>query len=396
MPTKALLKMCVVILLDMIVAIGVAFATMPFYLKSFGVSASAMGIAVMLFSGAQFLMNPVWGALSDRLGRKPLLIVQQAGAAIGMIIIFFAKSVPYIYAGRAVGGLFAGCLMLSTAYVSDITPPEKRTQAVGALAASLVVGGFMIGPALAGALSKIALRVPFGFAAGLALVNALYIFLFVEEPKVHKVTERPKIDKASFARALESPRSRGAILLNAFAYCGVAAFQTCFPFFMSARFQLRSEQVGPILAILGVTGIIAQGVVVGWLSRKIGEQRVVMIAAFCQCIAVMIIATSPTFAPVIGAFILFGFCQGMLLPSLMSLASLGAPPELRGTVMGLYFGAQSLVLVFAPPLHGWLYDKVGVAAPFFLASALFGTVAVTGFLWKWGPRLASTLPTENA
>ena len=386
MPTKALLKLCVVVLLDMFVAIGIAFATLPFYLQSFGGSASSMGIAIMLFSGMQFLLIPFWGALSDRFGRRPLLMLQQLGAALGMAMLAFAPSVEWVFAGRAVGGIFGGTFMLSTAYVSDITPAVKRTKAVGALAVSLILGGFMLGPAIGGVLSRVGLALPFAVAAGVALVNCAYIFFVIEEPHTHR-EQSPKMSKESFRLATESSRTRGAVALNLVTFGGVAALQTCLVFFMGARFHLTADRVGPLFGILGVTGIVMQGGVVGWLSAKFGEPRIVMTSALLNCVALLLIAASPVFGLVVAAFIAYGFCQGMLLPSLMSLASIGAPPALRGTVMGLFFAGQSLVLVFAPPLHGWLYDHVAVSAPFYLASALFGTVAIAAYFWNWGPQI---------
>ena len=368
-----------------LVGFGIVLPLLPLYADRFGASGTQIGILVLSYSAAQLLFAPVWGRLSDRFGRRPILIIGLLGSAASYLVFAYAASLSVLLLSRIMAGIGGANIPVAQAYIADITPRENRAGNMGLIGAAFGLG-FIFGPAIGGVLAPVATELPGLAAAGLCAGNALLALVLLPESLTR--SERAKISET------RAPRSRRAelqvILRNSqFVRVLVVSFifttafsimHPIFPLFASGRFGLNARDVGWLFAFIGLISAVMQGVVVRLLVPRIGEVSLVRAAAVPFVVGFVVIGAASSVPMLLGGLALLAVGFGGTLPSLVSLLSRFAPEELQGGSLGVGQSAGALARIVGPFVAGVLWDTLGSSSPYFVAAA----IGVVAGLWGLG------------
>jgi MFS family permease len=365
-----LLVLFSVVIIDLI-GFGIMIPVLPFYARELGASGTTLGLLFTVFAAAQFLCAPAWGRLSDRIGRRRVLLVTIAGTALSLLWLGLAGSLAGLFAARALGGAFAANIGVASAYIADVTSEQERTRWMGMLGACFGVG-FVLGPAIGGLLAPYGYSVPMLAAAGLAAANLVHAAFSLREPAARARREPEEGDRA---RALRLPLVRRLCLANFVFSVAVAQLETVFAFFMGDRFGYDAPQVAVVLIAMAVVmgGIQAGGM--KRLAARWSERALATAGSLLLAIGFLALPQAASVAVLLVPLALCAVGRAILQPALMSMASLAAPASQRGSVMGTFQASASLARVLGPLAAGWLYDRQ-LGAPFWLAGVLLVAVAV--------------------
>ncbi len=372
---KELTIIFLVIFIDLL-GFGVIIPIIPYYLEEFVTRPDQVGkvIASMItiYSLMQFIFSPIWGRLSDRIGRRPILLMSLAGSAVTHVIFALGGNLTVLFVARVLTGIFAATVPTAMAYISDITPPEERARGMGIVGAAFGLG-FILGPALGGIVSGFAgYRVPLLMAAGLSLTAFIFAFVKLKETVD---TENPvtrdyrRFNLKNLYRALHHPNLGILFLIFFIVTTSFANFETIFALYLERAFGYDSQHAGYFFAMIGIISATTQGVLIGKLAKRFGEKRLITTATFILGSAFLIFP----FVHILGFFLLvvaavaFGF--GMHNPSVAALVSKNAAREEQGGILGLNQSFSSLGRVIGPLWAGYFFDKFGPEIPFVSAGA---------------------------
>ncbi|MBI2339628.1 MAG: MFS transporter [Deltaproteobacteria bacterium] len=383
MKKNPLISIFLVVFIDL-VGFGIVIPILPYYAKSFGAQATTLGWLMMCYSGMQFLFSPFWGSLSDRIGRRPVILTCLVGISASMALLGFAKSLVWLFAARLLAGFFGANISTAAAYIADITKPEDRAKGMGMIGAAFGLG-FLFGPALGGILSRWGYGAA-GYAAGvLALLNFLFALKVLKEPPLSteiRAVHRSHLSWTAWRKTVTTPQTGLAVLLFFVVTMGIAQLETSFALFLLARFHLDAVHAGLILALMALALVGIQGGAIGRLVRWMGEARLVLAGCGIMAVTLFSAALSHAIAPFIIFLLLQSVGYAITNPSLSSLVSRHAPREVQGSTMGIYQSAGSLARVFGPVAAGVLFDHIGITAPFVAAGILFTAALVLVALGK--------------
>jgi DHA1 family tetracycline resistance protein-like MFS transporter len=381
---SALLPIFLIVLVD-ILGLTLILPLLPFYAQTFQASPIQVGLLATSYAACQLISGPILGSLSDRFGRKPLLIVSQLGTLAGFILMAMANSLPLLFLSRVIDGATAGNLSLAQAYISDVTTEKNRTQSFALIGIAFGLG-FLFGPAISGYLSQYGIRTPIFAAAGLSATSILATFLLLPgDQRLHQKKETPEAAPApgtsnpglgkrlgllswgryfEFFRRPELSRPLQEFFLFTF---GFSLFTTGFALFAERRLKFEGQPFGPrevgyVFAFSGLLGIILQGGLIGRLSKVFGDEKLAR-AGFIACmIAYAGLATveSIPFLLMLSAIASFG--SGSLRPTLTSIVSRKAARHEQGVVLGLLQSLNSVSQITAPLVAGALIGKNWLAA----------------------------------
>src|SRR5262245_60279394 len=267
---RGLAVLFAVVILDLI-GFGIVMPVLPFWAQEFGAGAAAFGLLQSSYAAAQFVCAPLWGRLSDRVGRRPVLLGTIAGTALALLGVGLAPSLAWLFAARIVAGAFAANISVASAYIADVTPAEERTRFMGLLGASFGIG-FVLGPAIGGVPGPYGHAVPMFAAAALAALNWVFALVRLREPERHDaaVSERGRL------AVLRDPVLRGIVLANLAFSLAVTQLETLFAFFMMDRFAWDMRDVGFMLAGMAVVMGGIQGGGMKALSARHPERTLVV------------------------------------------------------------------------------------------------------------------------
>lgn len=374
----------VTVALDML-ALGIVIPVLPMLVREFlGGDTPRAAEIVGLFGSAwalmQFLFSPVVGALSDRFGRRRVILLSNLGLGLDYVLLALAPSLVWLFVGRLVSGITSASVSTAQAYVADITPPEKRAAAYGLLGAAFGLG-FIMGPALGGVLGVIDPRLPFWVAAGLSLANALYGLLILPESLPPERRTPFVWRRASPLGALRMLRSHdrlaplaGIAFLSRLAH---AVLPSTAVLYMSHRYGWNERDVGLTLAAVGVVSVIVQAGLVRPVVGRLGEARTLLLSLVCGGLGFAIYGVAPT-----GAFFLLGLplmgLWGLSGPALQSLMTRHAGPTEQGRLQGANASLGGIADMIGPTVFTFVFAwfiATGRAvpvpgAPFLLAAAL--------------------------
>ena len=348
------------------------------------------GVFGFTWNAMQFLFSPVVGAASDRFGRRPVILLSNLGLGLDYVAMALAPNLTWLFAGRVVSGITAASFSCATAYIADVTPPEKRAGRFGMIGAAFGLG-FIVGPVVGGLLGGIDLRLPFWVAAGLSLTNAAYGFFILPESLPRERREPLVWSKANPLGSLALLRSKPAITVLAVVafldYLAHESLPSCFVIYADYRYGWAEREIGLTLAAVGVATFIVQGGLVGPIVRKLGERRALFAGTAIGAIGFGFYGAAAT-----GAMFFAGipFCAmwGIAAPALQSMFTRLVDPSHQGRLQGALNSLRGIGGMIGPIIFtqafaaavrpGAAFSLPGV--PYLLASALLATCA----LWILG------------
>lgn len=386
MKRSPLLVLFVVVFIDL-VGFGIVIPILPYYAKAYGASALTLGWLMTSYSLMQFFFAPVWGRLSDRIGRRPVLLGSMAGSVISLLILGWAPSLLWLFVGRTFAGICGANISTATAYIADVTDEKDRARGMGMIGAAFGLG-FIFGPAIGGVLSRYGYGVPMFAAAALSAANIAFAWFQLQEPvadpAVRAAHQERRFDRSALRQTLGDSRTRAAVLLFFVVTVAFTQMEVTLALFVQARHGFGAQRTGWLLALMGIVMVIVQGGLIGRLSAWAGETRLIIAGTLVMAIALLLVGSSLQLAPLYIGLALLALGSGVTNPSLSSLASHGAAPDRRGATMGVYQSSGSLARVAGPVLAGYTYDHFGNGRPFLVAAGLMALAFWGTTLWYAG------------
>ncbi|MDX9859549.1 MAG: MFS transporter [Rhodospirillales bacterium] len=376
-----------IVLIDLI-GFGVIIPLLPFYAERFQASPDVVTLVMAVYSMAQLFSAPLWGRLSDRIGRRPVLLVSMAGASISYIWLGLADELWTLFAARAFCGAMAGNLSAAFAYVADVTAPENRARGMGLIGAAYGLG-FIAGPALGGILAgpdpvQADYQTPAFVAAGMSMAALLMTALFLKESlsaelRAEAALRKPDPFLRMMSDVLGDRRLAFWIGLSFLATLVLAGMETTFAMWSERTFGWGPQQNGYLLAFLGLLSAAIQSSLIGPLSRRYGTHRMVIQGAAVLALSFLFLPFANTLGVllVVTAGLAYGF--SILSPALNSLISLEAEAGSQGRILGLSRSASILARVVGPALAGMLFAGFGRDAPYFASAVLMLVVFLVAF-----------------
>ncbi|NOY99755.1 MAG: TCR/Tet family MFS transporter [Chloroflexi bacterium] len=370
-------------LVIVLIGFGIIIPILPFYVEEFGGTGITMGLLMSIFAIMQFIFSPMWGSLSDRYGRKPILLIGIFGYAITMLLLGLSKSLWMLFAARGLAGVLSSAtLPTAMAYIGDSTSEENRGAGMGTIGAAMGLG-MVLGPGIGGTMSKISLQTPFFFATALALAALALIWIYLPESLPHENRDRvSRIRGPQFGpmwKALFGPL--GFLLISAFMISfAMTNFEGIYAYYTNIRYDYDAQTVGLILTVVGLTSAVAQGFLTGPLTRKWGEVRVVKASLIGSAIGFLLMLTARTLATVMLTTSIFILSNAMLRPVVSALIS-KRTTQGQGIAMGLNNAYMSLGRVIGPAVAGVLLD-INLSYPFIIGAVIMfiGFVASLAYL----------------
>ena len=341
-----------------------------------------VGLLFASFSLAQLLFSPLWGRLSDRVGRKPLILLSLVGTALGSLTTGLASSLPLLFLGRALDGVSGASLSVAQAAVADVAPARERARLFGLLGAAFGVG-FVAGPAL-GALAALASpRLPFLLAAALAGANALIAARRLPETRWAQIATEAETDDVPRTEAVVPPRSTVLVRLLAVAFTSLvafSAFEATFGLFGERRLHLRLASTGAVFTAVGLALALVQSSLVRPAVRRLGEGATVRLGLLANAAGLVLLSSVHSWWPLVPALAALVVGQGLVTPSLTSLVAGGAHSGRRGGALGLQQSAGGLARVVGPAAGGLAFERLGAPSPYLAGAVLMVlcALAITG------------------
>jgi MFS transporter, DHA1 family, tetracycline resistance protein len=345
---------------------GIVMPLLPRYAELHGADGFLRGLLFACFSGMQFLFAPLWGRLSDRVGRRPVLLLGLAGSVVSYVLFAVAELTPFVlpllFISRLGAGIAGATISTASAYIADVTTPEQRGRGMALIGAAFGIG-FTLGPVVGGLSSSLGSAAPGLFAAGFSALAFLFAWRNLPEPARHQAAARRPLDRSGIRLALATPSIPRILLLAIVATAAFAMFESTLSVFTRRNLGLGEMQNGWLFGYIGVWLILAQGLLVRRLMPRLGEVRLVQAGTVLLGGGLALIASVGTTAMLYAVipFTVIGFA--FLTPSLSSLVSRRTAPETQGEVLGIYQSGLSLARIIGPLAGNGLQD-LGLVLPY--------------------------------
>lgn len=354
------------------IGFGVVMPIIPFYMENLGAGGTELGLLVASYAVMRLIFGPIWGTLSDRVGRKPVMMIGVFGYGITMVGFGLATKLWMMFAARVLAGILSSATSPTTmAYIGDSTSKEERGGGMGILGASAGLGT-IFGPALGGLLAGYSLSTPFFFAAGMSVVSVLLIAVFLPEslPEAERVSlgiKKPTVNLRTWWTALLSPI--GPMLVQAFlVMAGLTLFYGILGLYALERFSYGTKEVGVIFSVLGLMMAVGQGLLVGPLTKRFGDVTVLKLGFVLSGFSLLGVMAADRFWLILVTIGFFSLANALLSPAVSALTSKRTTMS-QGVTMGLSNSFGSLGRIFGPPLGGMALDAHW-SLPFLSASAV--------------------------
>ena len=374
---KKLFSVIFIVFIDLL-GFSLILPLLPYYAKSFEANSFVTGLLVASYALAQLIGAPLLGRMSDRYGRRPILLVSVFGTALGFVLLGFANALWMLFASRIIDGITGGNISIAQAYITDVTDAKNRSKGLGLIGAAFGIG-FIIGPVAGGVLSQWGYAVPAFTAAVLAFANFILIYFWLPESLTAEMRanmpKRPEVNLNALLVALKRPFS-GSLLISRFFFgLAFAIFQTIFSLYALLKFNLAARDTGFVLAYVGLLAVFTQGFLVGKLTAKFREDILITVCVAVMALTLLAWAFVPSL-PLLLLILAPNAIAGGILNTLLSstLTKAVAPHEIGG-ILGLSASIESSTRIIAPTLGGYLLQQVGTWAP-----GLAGAVILAGLL----------------
>ena len=385
-----------------LVGFGIVVPLLPFYGQTLDAPPWQVALMFSAYSLGQFFAEPFWGRLSDRIGRKPVLLITVSANALGYLMLAFAPNIWLAIGIRLFTGLGAGNVSTVQGYVADVTPPEKRAGRMGLIGAAFGLG-FIVGPGLGGLLTRpdmgtLGYQMPIFVAAGLCVLAALGVTVFLKESRArpNPATPRPAF-LSGVKDAVANPVVSRVLLVTLIYMAGFSGMESTFGFWTEARYGWGAREVGFSFMAVGIVSTICQALIAGRLARRFGEARVLAVGSLIfgsgLALQVLVGRLMPAQAewvvsvlgrsvvlhgdmlvPLVMAFGAFG--MAVTMPNISALISRSVDPDRQGAMLGLNMAASSSGRIFGPMAAGALFSGVGHDWPFLIGAALTVPAAI--------------------
>lgn len=347
-----------------LVGFGIVIPILGRYAERFDASGLEVGLMFATFSLAQMVFAPVLGRVSDRIGRKPVIVLSLVGTAVGSIVTGAAGALWMLFLGRAIDGASGASVAVAQGAIADIAPPQDRARLLGMLGAAFGVG-FVVGPLLGSLAALGGPHVPFYVAGALAGANAIAAYIRLPETRPQPREEQAKKTDLPVPPALK--RFALVIFLGTVSFAG---FEATFSLFGARRFDLTEGSNAMVFLFVGVVMVMVQGVLIGRLTKNFGSQRLMRAGILGIAVGLIGLAFTTTWASLFTMLFLIAFGQGIFGPSSTAITADLAPPERRGEILGYQQSASSFGRIVGPVLGGALFDQLGVGAPYVVSAVL--------------------------
>lgn len=379
MKKASLFVLFLTVFIDLI-GFGMVIPFLSFYAREYGASGVVVGAVVGVYSIMQFFFAPVWGRLSDRIGRRPVILVSLAASFTGYLLFAFSRSLTVLFISRLIAGVGGANISTAQAYIADVTSPQERARGMGLIGAAFGMG-FILGPPLSAFLSSLGVSHHFhdnllpGLAAAALSLTALTIAIVVlDESKPAGLRPRsavpPQFDPRIWGEVTHHALLAAAMTALFLTLLAVAGMETSVTLHARDRFYFRQRDMGWFFLFMGVVVAVIQGTLIGKFAKKIGERALIMIGAISFTIAFVALPSIWRVPLLYGAAFFIAVGQGVTYPSLTSLISKAAPENERGSILGLATSVGSLARFLGPILSGFLYDVAGARGAFYGAACL--------------------------
>ena len=353
---------------------GIIIPLLPFYAESYGASAFTIGLLGTVFSLMQFVVAPICGRWSDRIGRRPIILGGLLASCLAYVALALADTLALIFAARIIGGVAGGNIPTAQAYIADITTAQNRAKGMGLVGAAFGLG-FIVGPALGGILARYGHDVPMWCAAALCFGNFLAAVWLLPESR-HGDRTRVSLSRWDLLhRARQHPGLLPLLAVFFLLSTAFSGFEATFALFTGRRFGFTAESIGWVFAFIGLVLAIVNGLLVGRVVPLVGERRVIPFAIGLTGLSLLMVPASHTVP------LLFAVCGAMAVgmgfnnPSLTSAVSRLSDPTEQGGMLGLAQSLAALGRIVGPAWGGFLFDWAGITTPF-VSAALIMTVAL--------------------
>jgi DHA1 family multidrug resistance protein-like MFS transporter len=359
---------------------GIVIPILPFYIESMGAGGTELGFLVASYAVMRLIFGPIWGGLSDRIGRKPILLIGISGYAITMIWFGLANTLWMLFAARILSGVLSSATAPTTmAFIGDSTPENERGGGMGLMGAAGGIGT-IVGPVLGGFLADESLSTPFFLAAGLSILSLLLAIVFLPESlpvEARQVSQKKEklIDLKAWGQAINSPI--GSLLMLTFiSTCGLMIFANVFGLYALEKFDFGPDDVGVMMMVLGLVSAIAQGLLAGPATKKWGDGIVIKGGLLATALSFGLMLLANTYMTILLATAFFALTVALQVPALTSLTSRRATVP-QGIAMGLSNSFVSLGRIFGPILGGLVLD-INLSLPY-LSGAM---IMLVGFAFS--------------
>jgi multidrug resistance protein len=348
-----------------LIGFGIVIPVLPYYAEGtvFNATPRMVGLLFASYSVMQLIFSPVLGRLSDKYGRRPVLLLSIIGTGIGFLVLGFAQTLFMLFVGRILDGITGGNISTAQAYIADITTEENRAKGMGLIGAAFGLG-FIFGPAIGGILSQWGIHVPFLFAAALCFANAVLLYFTLPETVTADHPTKSLAGARSFRNVLNSMKRPGLALVLIIYFLFIVAFSimtTAFSLFTMFRFGYNAQHTGYLFAYVGLIAVIIQGGLIGRLVKRFGELPLVIFGALCFAISLFAV---PFVGPAAGGLAallvgggVFSMGNSLAAPALTSLASKSVGRAEQGVVLGVTQSVASLARAVGPFLAAMLINS---------------------------------------
>lgn len=374
MSDKRLTLIFLIIFID-IVGFGFIMPLLPYYAKAFGANATVIGLLLASYSFVQFFAVPVLGRLSDRYGRKPVLLISTIGDCIGFLLLGLAGSIYILFLGRIISGLTGSNISVAQAYISDVTEESARAKGFGLIGAAFGLG-FIVGPALGGILSIFGFAVPALTAALVSFLNLIAIYLYLPESlsKKSRACFEKKTGVIQTIRKIRQSTKLSALFAVdiSFGYAFII-FQSTFALYAQYRFNLSSQYIGYIFAYIGFLIVLMQGYIVGKLASRFSDIKLIFSAVIIMTFSLLGWAYANSLIVLLLILIPLSLSGGIYDIIITSMLSKSVNKRNVGEILGFSASMEILTRAIAPTFGGIILQYLGTSAP-----GIFGTVITIG------------------
>ncbi len=385
MKKSRLLTIFIIVFVDLL-GFSLILPLLPYYAEEYGASPLIVGLLVASYAAASLLGSPLLGRLSDRFGRRPILLISVAGTLVGFLFLalaapigeglarLFAPSAAnafvlgVLFFARILDGLTAGNLTVAQAYISDVTDESNRAKGLGMIGAAFGLG-FIIGPAVGGLLSKTSYSLPAFVAAGIAALNLVQIYFLLPESLTEQrrsemgARQRPPFTLKALVTALNRPVVGPLLHLRFFFGLAFSTFQTIFALYAQTRFGLGADSTGYILAYVGVLAVVTQGGLIGLLTKRFRARWLLITGLWLMTLSLLAWAFVPNLVVLLVVMLPLAVAGGVLGTVLQSAITKAVQPEEVGGMLGIAGSIEAMTRVLAPTLGGYLLGSLGTWAP---------------------------------